>query len=50
MKMTYGMAIREALWKELENDKTVVFFGEDLHHNLYGYTDNLVKVDRKSVV
>lgn len=42
--MTYGMAIREALWKELENDKTVVFFGEDLHHNLYGYTDNLVKV------
>lgn len=42
--MTYGKAMREALWKELENDPTVVFFGEDLHHNVYGYTDNLVNV------
>lgn len=44
MKMTYGKAIREALKKELENDTSVVFFGEDLHHNLYGYTDNLVNL------
>jgi acetoin:2,6-dichlorophenolindophenol oxidoreductase subunit beta len=44
MKMTYGKAIREALFIELQNDPSVVFFGEDLHHNLYGYTDNLVNV------
>lgn len=44
MKMTYGNAIREALVKELENDQSVVFFGEDLYHNLYGYTDNLVNL------
>lgn len=44
MKMTYGKAMREALFKELENDQSVVFFGEDLHHNLYGYTDNFVNL------
>src|SRR5665647_1221774 len=44
MKMTYGEAIREALFKELENDQSVVLFGEDLHHNLYGYTDNLLNI------
>ncbi len=44
MKMTYGKAMREALWKELKNDPSVVFFGEDLHHNLYGYTDSLVNI------
>lgn len=44
MKITYGGAIREALFKELENDQHVVLFGEDIQHNLYGYTDNLVNI------
>jgi len=44
MKMTYGEAIREALFKELENDQSVVLFGEDIQHNLYGYTYNLVNI------
>ena len=44
MKLTYGGAIREAIFKELENDQSVVMFGEDIHHNLYGYTDNLVNI------
>jgi len=44
MKITYGGAIREALFKELENDQSVVLFGEDIQHNLYGYTDNLVNI------
>ena len=44
MKITYGEAIREALFKELENDQSVVLFGEDIQHNLYGYTDNLVNI------
>jgi pyruvate/2-oxoglutarate/acetoin dehydrogenase E1 component len=43
MKITYGEAIREALFKELENDPSVVFFGEDIQHNLYGYSGNLLK-------
>jgi acetoin:2,6-dichlorophenolindophenol oxidoreductase subunit beta len=42
MRMTYGEAIREALFRELENDQSVVFFGEDIQHNLYGYSDGLV--------
>lgn len=41
MEFTYGEAIREALYKELENNQSVVLFGEDIRHNLYGYTDNL---------
>lgn len=44
MKITYGGAIREALFKELENDQSVVLFGEDIQHNLYGYTDNLLNI------
>jgi len=44
MNITYGEAIREALFKELENDQSVVMFGEDIQHNLYGYTDNLVNI------
>jgi pyruvate/2-oxoglutarate/acetoin dehydrogenase E1 component len=39
--MTYGEAIREALYKELESDKKVVLFGEDIRYNLYGYTGGL---------
>ncbi|MCD4741034.1 MAG: alpha-ketoacid dehydrogenase subunit beta [Desulfobacteraceae bacterium] len=50
MKMTYGTAIREALLKELEDDKSVVLFGEDIQHNLYGYTDNLVNIFGKKRV
>jgi pyruvate/2-oxoglutarate/acetoin dehydrogenase E1 component len=44
MKITYGEAIREALYKELENDQSVVLFGEDIQHNLYGYTDKLMNI------
>jgi pyruvate/2-oxoglutarate/acetoin dehydrogenase E1 component len=42
--MNYGNAIREALKKELESDVPTVFFGQDLHHNIYGYTENLVNL------
>ena len=44
MQISYGEAIREALFKELENDQSVVLFGEDIQHNLYGYTDKLVNI------
>lgn len=42
MKLNYGSAIREALHKELKSDLPTVFLGQDLHYNIYGYTDNLV--------
>lgn len=42
MEITYGDAIREALDKALENDDSVVLFGQDIHHNVYGYTGNLL--------
>jgi len=50
MKMTYGNAIREALYKELENDQSLVLFGEDIQHNLYGYTGNLANIFGKNRV
>ena len=43
MKLKYGEAIREALFRELENDPSVVLFGEDIQHNLYGYTGQLLQ-------
>jgi pyruvate/2-oxoglutarate/acetoin dehydrogenase E1 component len=42
VEITYREAIREALDKGLENDDSVVLFGQDIHHNVYGYTDNLL--------
>lgn len=42
MELTYGQAIREALYHELEADPLTVFFGEDIRYNVYGYTDKLV--------
>ena len=42
MEITYGEAIRDALDKELENDESVVLFGQDIQHNVYGYTGNLL--------
>jgi pyruvate/2-oxoglutarate/acetoin dehydrogenase E1 component len=42
MKLNYGGAIREALNKELQSELPTVFLGQDLHYNLYGYTENLV--------
>lgn len=42
MEITYREAIREALDKGLEDDDSVVLFGQDIHHNVYGYTDNLL--------
>ena len=49
--MTYGRAIRQALHNELELDQSMVLFGEDIQHNLYGYTEDLVqKFGEKRVV
>jgi pyruvate/2-oxoglutarate/acetoin dehydrogenase E1 component len=42
MKLNYGSSIREALFQELKSETPTVFFGQDLHYNLYGYTENLV--------
>lgn len=44
MNLTYGEAIREALFKELEKNNNLVMFGQDIQHNLYGYTKELVGV------
>ena len=40
-EITYGEAINYALRDELASDNSVVLFGEDIVHNLYGYTDGL---------
>jgi pyruvate/2-oxoglutarate/acetoin dehydrogenase E1 component len=42
MELTYGAAIREALYQELKKSETTVLFGEDIRYNIYGYTDKLV--------
>lgn len=42
MKLTYGNATRQALYDELDATPSVVLFGEDVQHNLYGYTNGLV--------
>jgi acetoin:2,6-dichlorophenolindophenol oxidoreductase subunit beta len=44
MEITYGEAIREALYQELKADPLTVLFGEDIRYNLYGYTDKLVDI------
>lgn len=44
MNLTYGEALREALFSELEKHKDVVMFGQDIQHNLYGYTKDLVTI------
>lgn len=44
MNLTYGEAVREALFAELEKNKDVVMFGQDIQHNLYGYTKDLVNI------
>ena len=41
MNLSYREAIHEALQFELNIDKNVVLFGEDIQKNLYGYTDGL---------
>lgn len=43
MKMTYGNALRQAIYDELKTDSTVFLFGEDIQKNLYGYTGGLVE-------
>lgn len=43
MKMKYGEAIRQALHDELENDPNVVLMGQDIQHNIYGYTGELLR-------
>lgn len=44
MNLTFGEAIREALFAELEKNKDTVMFGQDIQHNLYGYTRELVNI------
>ena len=43
MKLTYGKALEKALYDELASDNNVVLFGEDIRHNLYGYTEGFVE-------
>jgi acetoin:2,6-dichlorophenolindophenol oxidoreductase subunit beta len=51
MEITYGEAIREALDIELGKDENVILFGQDIQHNVYGYTGNLVnKYGSKRVI
>lgn len=38
MRLTYGNALRQAMYDELKEDPNVVLFGEDIQKNLYGYT------------
>lgn len=44
MYLTFGEAMREALYAELEKNKNTVMFGQDIQHNLYGYTKDLVNI------
>ncbi len=48
--MKYGEAIREALYQELKYDNSVVLFGEDIRHNLYGYTGGLYSKFKERVI
>lgn len=43
MKITYGRAIQQAIYDEMEMDSTVFILGEDIQKNLYGYTGDLVE-------
>lgn len=42
-KITYGAAIQKALHDELSSNESVVLFGQDIQHNLYGYTDKFLQ-------
>jgi pyruvate dehydrogenase E1 component beta subunit len=44
VNLTYGEAVREALFAELSKHEDVVMFGEDIQHNLYGYTRDLLSI------
>ena len=50
MNLSYGEAIREALYSEFNDDKNVVMFGQDIQDNLYGYTGGLVEIFGKDRV
>lgn len=41
--MTYGNALRQAIYDSLKSDKTVFLMGEDIQKNLYGYTEGLLE-------
>jgi pyruvate dehydrogenase E1 component beta subunit len=43
MKLNLGNAIKEALKAELSSTTPTLFMGQDLHYNLYGYTDGLLE-------
>lgn len=40
-KLTYGQALREAIYDEMAEDSDIVFMGEDIRYNLYGYSEGL---------
>lgn len=42
MRLSYGEAIREAIYEELLADKNVCFLGEDIRYNLYAYSEGLL--------
>lgn len=44
MNLTYGDAVREAIFAEMEKHEDVVMFGQDIQDNLYGYTKDLADI------
>ncbi len=43
MRLTYGMALRQAIYDSLKNDSSTFLFGEDIQKNVYGYTGGLLE-------
>lgn len=43
MRLTYGMALRQALHDSLKSDPSTFLFGEDIQKNVYGYTGGLAE-------
>lgn len=44
MNLSYGEAMREALFMELHENQDTIMFGQDIEHNLYGYTKDLKNI------
>lgn len=42
MNLNFGGAINEAIKAELSSKTPTIFMGQDLHYNLYGYTEGLL--------
>lgn len=43
LNLTYGNALRQAIYDSLKSDETVFMMGEDIQKNLYGYTEGLLE-------